>query len=299
MESLSKLKKPVSAVASVFDMIGKKKVAVYAAASDYFLFMSLVPILMLLVSLVRYLPFEQADLLGIFANAVPDSVNKVITPIIQSIYRSGGGVITVSILLTLFSASGAMRAIMKGLDAVYETERRENVLVFFARACVYMLILIVIIILSLVVMVYGGVILEWLHAKLPENGFVEGLFSLAKYMRYLLVLAILTLSFVLLYRWVPAGRHRAAFQWPGALFCALAWAVFSWVFSLYVSISDKFGAYGYIGTIMVAMMWMYYCFQFLLIGGCINAVIEKRRAARDGAQAAPSEEARPGHGEGA
>ena len=284
---MSKLKKPVSAVASVFDMIGKKKVAVYAAASDYFLFMSLVPILMLLVSLIRYLPFGQADVLEIFADAVPASVYDVIRSIVESIYRSGGGVVTVSILLTLFSASGAMRAIMKGLDAVYEVDRRENVALFFLRAYVYMLILIVIIVLSLVLMVYGGEILGWLRSILPESGFVDGLFSLAKYMRYLLVLAILTLSFILLYRWVPAGEHRSACQWPGAVFCALAWAGFSWVFSLYVSVSDKFGAYGYIGTIMVAMMWMYYCLMFLLIGGCINAVIENRRTAKG----APSEEA--------
>ena len=130
---MSKLKKPVSAVASVFDMIGKKKVAVYAAASDYFLFMSLVPILMLLVSLIRYLPFDQADVLNIFAGAVPASVYKVITPIVNSIYRSGSGVITVSVLLTLFSASSAMRAIMKGLDAVYEVDRRENALERLAK----------------------------------------------------------------------------------------------------------------------------------------------------------------------
>ena len=275
---MPRLKKTVSAVASVFDMIGKKKVAVYAAASDYFLFMSLVPLMMLLVSLVRYLPFDQAEVLRGFADAVPPSVYKVIRTIVNSIYHSGSGVITLSVLLTLFSASAAMRAIMKGLDAVYEVERTENVLFFFGRAIVYMLILILIILLSLVVMVYGSVILEHLHSVLPENAFVEGLFSLTKYMRYLLTLAILTLSFILLYRWVPAGEHRAALQWPGALFCAVAWAVFSWVFSLYVSVSDKFGAYGYIGTIMVAMMWMYYCFMFLLIGGCINSVIEKRRA---------------------
>ena len=256
---MANIKKTAGAVASVFDMIGKKKVAVYAAASDYFLFMSLVPILMLLVSLIRFLPFDQADVLRIFSGAVPESVY---------------------ILLTLFSASGAMRAIMKGLDAVYEVERRENVIVFFARAVVYMLILVLIIVLSLVVMVYGGVISTYLREKLPQGGFFERLFSLTKYMRYLLVLAILTLSFLLLYRWVPAGEHHTAFQWPGAVFCAVAWAVFSWVFSIYISISDKFGAYGYIGTIMVAMMWMYYCFQFLLIGGCINAVIEARSDTR-------------------
>ena len=281
---MSKLKKQLSAVASAFGMIGKKKVPVFAAASDYFLFMSLVPILMLLVSLIRYLPFDQADVLRIFAVAVPASVYTVVSPIVESIYSSGGGVITLSILLTLFSASSAMRAIMKGLDAVYEVERRDNVIVFFVRACVYMLILVLIIIFSLVVMVYGSVALGWLHSVLPESAFVEGLFSLTKYMRYLLVLAILTLSFILLYRWVPAGEHHSACQWPGALFCAVAWGAFSWVFSLYVSISDKFGAYGYIGTIMVAMMWMYYCFMFLLIGGCINSVVEKHRSEKLAAQ---------------
>ena len=285
---MSALKKTASAVASIGDMIAKKKVAVYAAASDYFLFMSLVPIIMLLVSLVRYLPFGQADLLNIFADTVPASVYKVIRLIVDSIYRSGSGVITLSVVLTLFSASSAMRSIMKGLDAVYGEERHENVLVFFARACVYMLILIVIIVLSLAVMVYGGVILDYLHAVLPENAFIEGLFSQTKYMRYLLVLAILTLSFILLYRWVPAGKRRAAAQWPGALFCAAAWAGFSWVFSLYVSISDKFGAYGYLGTIMVAMMWMYYCLMFLLIGGCINALLAQRSAGR-GDAAGPEE----------
>ena len=287
---MSKIKKTAGAAASVFAMIGKKKVAVYAAASDYFLFMSLVPILMLLVSLIRYLPFEQNDVLQIFASAVPESVYRVISPIVGSIYRSGSGVITVSILLTLFSASGAMRAIMKGLDAVYEVERRENVLVFFARAVVYMLILVLIIVLSLAVMVYGGVIAAYLRRHLPANAFFNRLFSLTKYMRYLLVLAILTLSFLLLYRWVPAGEHHAACQWPGALFCAVAWAGFSWVFSIYIAVSDKFGAYGYIGTIMVAMMWMFYCFQFLLIGGCINAVVEKRAAQRKAVPPPPDEE---------
>ena len=277
---MSVLKKGAGAVRSVLDMIAKKKVAVYAAASDYFLFMSLVPILMLLVSLVRFLPFEAADIMRIFSGTVPESVYNVIRSIVNSIYRSGSGVVTLSILLTLFSASSAMRSIMKGLDAVYEAERKENVLLFFLRAVAYMLILVLIILFSLVVMVYGEVIVEALHARLPQNGFVEKLFSLTGGMRYLLVLAILTLSFILLYRWVPAGEHHSAQQWPGALFCAFAWVAFSWVFSLYVTVSDKFGAYGYLGTILVSMMWIYYCLMFLLIGACINSYVESRAAAK-------------------
>ena len=55
-------------------------------------------------------------------------------------------------------------------------------------------------------------------------------------------------------------------QLPGAVFSAVVWAAFSFIFSFYVSLSDKFGAYGYIGTIMVAMIWIFYCFYFLLMG---------------------------------
>ena len=278
---MSKLKKAVSSLMSVFGMIGRKKVAVYAAASDYFIFMSLVPILMLLVSLVRFLPFDQADIMRIFADTVPVSVYSVIDSIVSSIYESGSGVITVSILLTLFSASSAMRSIMKGLDAVYEVERRENIVLFFLRAVAYMLILVLLILLSLVVMVYGSVILHLLRDSLPPDGFVFRLLSSTKQLRFIFALAVLTLSFLLMYRWVPSGRHKSSGQWPGAIFSALSWAAFSWVFSLYVSISDKFGAFGYIGTIMVAMMWMYYCLMFMLIGGCINAWFEQRSAARE------------------
>ena len=273
-------KKTASAVTTIADMIAKKKVAVYAAASDYFLFMALVPISMLLVSLIRFLPFTQADVMRLFSGTVPSSVYNIISSIVNSIYRSGSGVITLSIVLTLFSASGAMRSIMKGLDSVYEVERRDDVFVFFARACVYVLMLVVILVLSLALMVYGSEFVHILRDRLPDSEVVQALFGLTKYMRYLLVLAILTLSFILLYRWVPAGEHRTSDQWPGAVFCAVSWAVFSWAFSLYVAVSDKFGAFGYLGTIMVAMMWIYYCLTFLLIGGAINAYIENRRAAK-------------------
>ena len=70
-------------------------------------------------------------------------------------------------------------------------------------------------------------------------------------------------------------------QLPGALFSGVSWMLFSYIFSFYISLSNRFGAYGYIGTIMVAMMWLFYCFYFLLIGGYINYLLEQRRARRE------------------
>ena len=166
---------------------------------------------------------------------------------------------------------------MKALDAVYGDERKDPFPLFFLKAILYMIVLVVVIVLSFGVLVLGGQILKLLHDMIPDNAVVRRLFSGAKLFRYAVVLCILTFGFLLIYCRVPAQKRKAAGQLPGAVFCAAAWTVFSWGFSLYVSYSDRFGAYGYIGTIMVAMMWMYFCLIFLLIGGCLNAYIEQRK----------------------
>jgi uncharacterized BrkB/YihY/UPF0761 family membrane protein len=41
--------------------------------------------------------------------------------------------------------------------------------------------------------------------------------------------------------------------------------------------SNQFGAYGFIGTFLVAMMWMYFCIYFLLIGGYLNHYLYLRQ----------------------
>jgi membrane protein len=83
--------------------------------------------------------------------------------------------------------------------------------------------------------------------------------------------------FSVLYHWIPAACAKRGKQWPGALFTAVIWVIFSSVFSFYISFSDKYGTYGFIGTVMVAMMWMFFCLYFLLIGAYLNRYLEMRR----------------------
>ena len=278
---------------SVADAVANKKPFIYAAASDYYLVMSLVPLLMLLVSLIKYLPFDQSSIMYMFEGTVPPSVYSIVDSIVSSIYSSGGGVVTLSIFLTLFAASAAVRALMTGLDDVYDADRRERVPMFFFRAIRYTIVLVVIITLSLVVMVFGAEIIRLLYSVFPGNPIILAISSGARYLRYLLVNLILIIAFMLMYCRLPAGKRGFFRQFPGALFCAASWSIFSWVFSLYISVSDKFGAFGYIGTMLVAMLWIYGCFVFLFIGGCINSCLEKMRTAEAAGVSAsePGEEA--------
>lgn len=257
--------------------MGRRRITTYSAACAYYLFMSLVPMIMLLVSVIQYTPLTQDVILEAISDYVPDSLYEIISSIISSIYSGGRVALTVSILLTIWSASASMKALMRGVDSVYDAERHEDFFVFSLRACFYMVVFVLVLLLSFFVMVYGGEILQLLYDILPHGGAIDWLFGMMRYLRFAVVLAVLALVFSFTYWRMPARRLRYRKQWPGAIFCAVSWSLFSVIFSFYVSLSNRFGAYGVIGTVIVAMMWLYYCFYFLLLGGYINHFIAQRR----------------------
>lgn len=260
--------------------MGRRRITTYSAACAYYLFMSLIPMIMLLVSIIQYTPLTQEMILEAISDYVPDSLYEIISSIISSIYSGGRVALTVSILLTIWSAAASMKALMRGMDSMYDAERHEDFFVFSLRACFYMVVLVLVLLLSFFVMVYGGEILQLLYDTLPHGGTLDKLFGALRYLRYVVVIAVLALVFSFTYWRMPARRLRYKAQWLGAAFCAVSWSVFSVIFSFYVSVSNRFGAYGVIGTVIVAMIWLYYCFYFLLLGGYINHYIAERRAER-------------------
>ena len=156
--------------------------------------MSLVPVIMLLVSVLQYTPLTKDVVLGAVAEYVPESLYEIVDFIVSSIYNGGRVALTVSILLTLWSASACMKALLRGMDSVYDAERREDYIRFSIRACVYMVIFVVLLLLSFFVMVYGGRILDLIEQSMPVNHSLDFLFTLAKYLRFVIILALLALG---------------------------------------------------------------------------------------------------------
>lgn len=272
------------AVVSFSGGLSSRKITTYSAACAYYMFMSLVPLTMLLVSIIQYTTLTEETVLLILSEYVPDSIYQILESIVAGIYMGGRVALTISILLTVWSASASMKALMRGMDSVYDSPRKEDFFMFSIRACLYMVILVATLLISLFVIVYGGKIVELVQYYSISSHGLEILFSILSVLRFLLVPCLLALVFSMLYKMMPARMTKYKYQWPGAIFCAVSWVVFSSLFSFYVSLSDKFGAYGFIGTIMVAMIWIFYCFYFLLLGGYINHYIDLRRCKEDNIQ---------------
>ena len=267
---MSKPGKFVTVIKQIVEMTKRAHVPAYAASADYHMMIALPPAVMLLVSLIRYLPVTQDDVMRVLSDTVSGPLFSIIEPIVKSIFNSNETTTVISSLLLLVSASGAMRALMKGMNEVYGVKREQHFLIFYGRAILYTLLLLLTLVLSLVLLVYGPAILEYLQSLSAKQSFWEGLISFLQNTRYFVLGFILIPVFMFLYDRLAAGKRKFKKQFPGAVFSAASWILFSWGYSIYVSVSDQFGAYGYLGTVMVVMMWLYYCMMFFLIGGCIN-----------------------------
>ena len=86
-----------------------------------------------------------------------------------------------------------------------------------------------------------------------------------------LALVILALLFAVLYTYLPNRKMAFIRQLPGAVFTSVAWAVFSYVFSIYLEYASNMSVlYGSLTTLVVVMLWLYFCMYLLFIGAEIN-----------------------------
>ena len=86
--------------------------------------------------------------------------------------------------------------------------------------------------------------------------------------------AVLMIFCLLIYKFLPNRRDRLIKQLPGAVFAAIGWMVVSWIFSVYVDIFQGFTSmYGSLTTIVLIMLWMYFCMYSILLGGEVNLIM--------------------------
>jgi membrane protein len=94
--------------------------------------------------------------------------------------------------------------------------------------------------------------------------------------RFVVVILVLAFIFLLMYTWMPSKKVRMRAQIPGALVAAVLWMLLSWIFSFYF-MKGNFNTYGSLTTIILAMMWMFYCMYVILIGAYVNTHLIKHK----------------------
>lgn len=199
--------------------------------------------------------------------------------------RSGGiALITVGFLLALWTASGAMNALMRGLNRIYDREETRS---FFRQRLTALGMLACLLLafgLAFGLLVLGPVLSEWIGEALGIESFFSWLWWILEWPILLLgllgaFLGVLTLGPNI------AQPHRR-FVFPGALAAVLIWLAASGLFAFYVS---NFGSYnkawGSLGAVIIMLTWLWLSALAIVLGAEINAEAERSRELRQGKRA--------------
>lgn len=258
--------------------INRDRVSTYAAEAAFFTFLSFLPFLMVGLSVVHLTPLTEADVLREVTALLPDAIDALAVVIISEVYDKSTTILSISAVVAVWSASRGIMALRNGLNSVYDVKETRNYFLERFRAMAYVVCFVVMLLLVLGLLVFGNGLQHFLEKNSPA--LLEFHIPI-RLIRTLVTLVLLTAFFAMMYKFLPNRKAKLRKQWKGAIFSSLGWFLYSYGFSFYVSNFSRISyTYGSLSTIIIAMLWLYFCMYILFIGAEINAFHWEKRGNR-------------------
>lgn len=222
--------------------------------------------------------------------ADPRTIESQLRPLIRALPPGGGdllvgqltatassshGGISVGVIIgiagTLFAASGGVRALMTGLNVIFERTESRN----FIKLRVFGLAL------TLGALVIGIVAIALIAAfpvALHHIGLGAFAAVLARIGSWIVLFAVIGGSLALFYRYGPdrGGRRRPRLT-VGVVVAIVIWFVGSLLFSFYVSNFSSYNkTYGALAAVIVLLLWLDLSAYAVLYGAAVDAEITAR-----------------------
>ena len=257
-----------------------------AAALAYYAFLAIPAALLVSLGVFSVLagPETIERLLDKLGTVVPaetiDLLRESLTRAIEN--RSGGLVLIVlGFLLALWTATGAMNALMRGLNAVYHREETRGFLRQRITGLAMLACMLLAFGLSFGLLVLGPVISDWLGGLLD----LEGVFGWIWWtLQWPILVVGLLLAFAgVLYLGPNFAHPRWRFITPGSAVAVAIWIAASGLFAVYVSLFGSYNkAWGSLAAVIVMLTWLWLSALAILFGAEVNAEAERSRELRQG-----------------
>ncbi|HEX5079332.1 MAG TPA: YihY/virulence factor BrkB family protein [Geminicoccaceae bacterium] len=247
---------------------------------------ALFPFLIFLTTLAGEFGQEEAArrFVDLWLEGLPPEVVSTIRPAIDQVVNvRRTGLMTISILVTIWTASSGLEALRTAVNHAYGIQDARPFWWLRLQSIFFTIIMSVAILVLMIVVVAGPLIWNFLVDLLkvpPSWGW------LYTSVRYLLAVLLLHVVIALLYQWLP-NRHLRSYEiLPGAVVTVVAWLVTASLFSLYLQNLGRFSVtYGSLGGIVVTLMFFYLSAAIFIFGAEVNGawrrdVAERLRAER-------------------
>jgi len=255
--------------------IARDGLTTLAAALSYYFFFALFPFVLFLLALITLLPGVeglQSWLLEWTAQVVPGEASDTLAGVINGLLsQPRGGIVSLGAVLALWSASSAFAGLMSALNVAYGVRERRPWWKVRLLAIGLTIALSFFMIMAFVLAVGSGPLAAWLGNFLGPLGAIALLL-----LNWLAVLAAITLVIASVYHFCPDVDFPWRWFSPGSVLFTLGFGATTMVFSYYVARFGSFDkTYGSLGAVIILLLWMYLLALFVLLGGEINAYLDR------------------------
>ena len=278
---------PVAFVRGVADTYGHLGVARAAASLAYFLILTLFPLLMCVNYFIGLLELDPEAVFSALDSLLPRESLSIILDYLT--YVSGvpqsqsTPLLLASLFTILLSASAGLRTLLKTMDELYQV-RHVSSLRRVVVSVVLSILFLLTIYLSIVVIFTGDWFFQLLEARLPsplaELIPLRLLSQLWGWLRYLLLFFCVLLLVLAVYRMgtpPPLRREKKVLRLT-ALLSAGALVACSVLFSWFIGMSSRYSlVYGSLASLIILLVWLYFCGNILLVGAVAGRVWFHRR----------------------
>lgn len=243
------------------------EIPVHAAGAGYFIVLSIFPMLVLLLGLLRYTGLSVDTLTAFLGGILPQALLPSAKRLIRSAYRNTSGtVVSLSVLAALWSASRGIYGLMRGLNAVYHRQENRSWLHVRWLSVLYTCLFLTVVLASLFLNVFGTGLARWL-----PSGPVFQMLDRSVLLRFTLQLALQTALFCGMFMVLPSKGNTFRCSLPGALLASAGWLIFSNLYSWYMThFTGYTNIFGSVYAVALSMLWLYSCLCILFFGGGLN-----------------------------
>ncbi len=269
--------KIIITVKQISKRLSRHSITNYAAQSCFYMILSFFPFLVLLMSLIHYLPVTPETIIEILKAVAPPQIEPMLESIINDVYNNSSiAVISMTTIVILWSAGKGFLSIIQCLNTIYDAHRHRNWFVSRMMSTFYTIIFLFSIAASLILLVFGNKLVSFIGLFLPG---IANVLEAIIHNKSLLFPCALMLLFMFMYKYLPNRKSTLLNELPGAAFSSVGWFLFSYFYSIYVNNSPNFSLmYGSLSTLIFALIWMYSCLVILFLGAELNMFILKKRS---------------------
>ncbi len=207
------------------------------------------------------------------SEVVPDQAMQLIKDFAKQInLGKNRGLFSLSFILAIWTASGALSAAMNALDQIHDIPPEETRP--FWKAKLISLGLTIGSILFSVLASFLVFISDWVIFIVVDQSGASVLFKIWRLLSWPLALGIIATGCAFIYRYGPSRWTKGTPIMPGAILAAISWAIISALFRLYVTNFGNYNkVYGTVGAVIVLLLWLYMSSLVLLLGDQLNVTV--------------------------